>query len=47
MLQLDVNCENVLGGAVGMEAMQVVTFAVALQECQLCWRGGPQKDEGV
>lgn len=31
----------------GQGAVEIVTLAVALQECQLCWRGGPQKNEGV
>lgn len=31
----------------GRGAVEVVTFAVVLQECQLCWRRGPQKNEGV
>lgn len=42
-----VNYESILDGEVGRGAMEVVTLLVALQECQLCWRGGPQKNEGV
>ena len=47
MVYLYVNREKVSGGEVGRGVVEVVTLAVALQECQLCWRGGPQKNEGV